>query len=120
MTEAEWLDAVNPTPMWWLVEEKASDRKLRLVACACCQRVWHLLSDRRSKPAVEAAEQLADGIITDAQSGEILLAGIEVEGLPRVPTGIDEYSVARSALIVHPAVTRAVPSLAASLIESSG
>jgi hypothetical protein len=39
---------------------KVSERKLRLFACACCRRVWHLL-DNRSRMAVDGVERGPDG-----------------------------------------------------------
>jgi hypothetical protein len=60
MTEAEWLAATDPTPLVRFLEGRASDRKLRLFACACCRRVWHLLPDERSRKAVEFAERCDD------------------------------------------------------------
>jgi hypothetical protein len=37
MTEQEWLECTDPTPMLEFLRERTSDRKLRLFACACCQ-----------------------------------------------------------------------------------
>lgn len=64
MTEQEWLQCSDPTPMLEFLRGKASDRQLRLVGCACCRRVWHLLPNRRSRKALEASERFADGLIT--------------------------------------------------------
>ena len=64
MTEKEWLDCTDPTPMLDSLRGKVGDRKKRLFACACCRGIWHLLPDRRSRKAVEASERYADGLIT--------------------------------------------------------
>jgi hypothetical protein len=61
VTETEWLDSSDPAPMLrYLRERQTSERKLRLLACACCRRIWHLLPDPRSQRAVEVAECFAD------------------------------------------------------------
>ncbi|MBY0527112.1 MAG: hypothetical protein K2R98_27200 [Gemmataceae bacterium] len=60
MTEAEWLACTNPDVMLEHLDGKASVRKLRLHGCACCRRMWHLLSDERSRAAIETSERFAD------------------------------------------------------------
>ena len=64
MNEAEWLDwAGDPGGLLRAVRDTASDRKLRLFACACCRRIWAHITDDRCRAAVEAAEAFADGIV---------------------------------------------------------
>jgi len=83
MTEAKWLTSDDPG--WMLLslqrvqalppgaagnhprDWRLSARKLRLFACACVRQVWHLLTDPRSRRAVEVAERYADGLATVAE-----------------------------------------------------
>lgn len=55
MTEAEWLRCADVSEMLDFLADRVSSRKFRLFACACCRRLWHLLSDDRCRQAVEVA-----------------------------------------------------------------
>jgi hypothetical protein len=50
-----------------LARGRASERKLRLFATACCRRIWHLREPEACCRAVEAAERFADGLATDSE-----------------------------------------------------
>lgn len=82
MTETEWLSSSDPAAMlaWYNGTEgdgsrdlgnTISDRKLRLFAVACCRQVWHLLTDERSRRAVEIGEDICEGC-RSPESGEIV------------------------------------------------
>jgi hypothetical protein len=60
MIDSEWLECTDPTLMLHFVRGKASDRKLRLFALACCYRIKHLLTDPVGMQAVEIAERIAE------------------------------------------------------------
>src|SRR4051812_8775770 len=67
MTEAEWLACTDAGSMLRflrareLMLRRRPGRVMRLFACACCRRIWDLLTDNRSRLAVEVAERHADG-----------------------------------------------------------
>ena len=68
MTEQEWLACEYPQKMLEFLEDKASERKIRLAAVACCRSLWqHLLTDDRSRNAIDVAEQFADGNVSEEE-----------------------------------------------------
>jgi hypothetical protein len=71
MTEAEWLSCNDPEELLNFLRGKASERKLRLLACGCVRRLWPLVYDERGRQAVAAVEQLSDG---GAAAAELSLA----------------------------------------------
>lgn len=62
MTEQEWLACDDLPAMLASLQGEASERQLRLFACACCRRVWSFLDHEISRNAVEIAERFADGL----------------------------------------------------------
>lgn len=66
MTEAEWQACADPLPMLRFLRDRASERKLRLLAVAACREIWDRIADGRSREAVVVAEMFADGLAGDA------------------------------------------------------
>ena len=84
MNETQWLADDRPKMLEYL-HKRASERKRRLFAAACCRRIWHLLGDERSEAAVVMAERFAEGEVGRA-------ALLDAEGAAQ-----DAYAVARDA-----------------------
>jgi hypothetical protein len=91
VTEREWLEATDPQPMleWLRQSEKCSERKFRLLSCACCRRIWPLMADERSRMAVEFTEWYAEGELNDEDireaSNEAYRAWEEASAVPDDP-----------------------------------
>jgi len=75
-------DLADPALMLAFLRDKASARKLRLFACACCRLVWDLLEERTGRARVEAVENRLErqrlrrcmGGLTDLQRESVTLA----------------------------------------------
>jgi hypothetical protein len=87
MTEKVWESCKNPEKMLGFVLNGASPRKLRLFACACVRQFWHLLTDERSRQAVEVAERYAEGQARRKELDLARRACAEMEGRPEWHAG---------------------------------
>jgi hypothetical protein len=119
MTEAKWLGSVNPLSMLAHVRT-GSARKLRLFACAGCRLLWDFLPDVRSRQAVEAAEEWADGLIGRKEL-QSFRTGAEAALRAAVETPIgDGYAHFRAAQVaVQACIPRKDTVLAVSYLVSS-
>ena len=78
MTEAEWLNTSTAPHMIEHLASRASERKLRLFACAACRRILHVMQFEASRKAVQVSERYADG---HAEKDELRLAWSEADEL---------------------------------------
>jgi hypothetical protein len=76
MTEPEWAACTDPAPMLELLRGKASERKARLFAVACCRSLWRRLAEPLRR-VVEVGERYADGLASPDEADEA--AGLAIE-----------------------------------------
>ncbi len=118
MTEEEWLTALLPIRMVDRIGLGASQRKLRLFACAATRRVWEEVDQWAQYPnnphrkTVEAAELFADAIMSAETFAGYRPAGFDVEGVVTE----DAYGSARWA-VTH--LITSMPDEAAEWIEQA-
>jgi hypothetical protein len=63
MNDEQWFQYTDPLRMYRSVRPLSSLRLRRLLSCAACRQVWHLLHDERSRQAVVTMERYADGTV---------------------------------------------------------
>jgi hypothetical protein len=80
MTESEWLACTHPKPTLDFLKRKASDRKLRLFAVACCRRATWLFRDTHSRDALELIDGFSDGSANNGEFWPLLNWEAEIGG----------------------------------------
>lgn len=67
MTEAEWMACPAPGPLLEYIRDRASERQLRLWACACVRRIWDLIPRELGRRAVLVTERFIEGRATEKE-----------------------------------------------------
>jgi hypothetical protein len=67
MKEKEWRTCTDVGAMLDYLRKRASRRKLRLLAVACCRQKWSPLYEDRCRRLLNLAENYADGLASDAE-----------------------------------------------------
>jgi hypothetical protein len=114
MTEAEWLTASDSTPMIGVVEDRATERKMRLLALSCCWRNEYLVVtddvERRQMPsevahrrkAIAMLESRIEGAVSEHDLREALgKASSDGYGSSRDPSDTVGHAVYAASVVFH-------------------
>jgi len=107
VTEAEWRKADLEAKLQFLWGT-ASERKLRLFACACCRNIWDYIESPAARRAIEVAERFADGQASKRELADVQrqLAGCIKDNLDGVAydaeTGEVRDGLLAAQLVVSP------------------
>ena len=107
MTPEEWDHCDDPQRMLGFVRAsgRASDRKLRLFAVACCRQLWPLLpATDAGQQAVLVSERYADGLATRQ---DLMAARRGARSCELMSAGLDAYAAAEATARVAAAKARA-------------
>lgn len=94
MDEQTWLSCGDPQLMLKYLSGRISARKYHLFACACCRVVWPLLTDERSRRAIELAEFYIEN---EVPSRDLRTAWIGAAGARSDSSRADPFSHATNA-----------------------
>jgi hypothetical protein len=83
--QSSWLARYHPRPMLDFLRGKASERKFRLFALACCRRIWNLIPYEGLKNLVDVTERQVDGLSCDEELDEVRTEMRSLEGNPPAP-----------------------------------
>jgi hypothetical protein len=111
----------EPDVLLFALSGSIEPHKLRQFACACVRRVWSLLSDERSRAAVEAAEGHAEGLVSDAELDRMWKAALQAVPLvtPLRWRSRAAVTAAREAALAAAATAQADPKAGADLAARS-
>jgi hypothetical protein len=121
MTDAEWSTCTDPQQMLHLLLDsgKATERKLRLFACACCRLLWHQLEDQRSRKAVMIAESFADGLTGRRSLEKAIGYASDALGYARSHYAAPEVHAACASAVALDAATAAFEALAQTALDGA-
>lgn len=108
MTEDEWLTCESPKQMIAYLREHApvSDRKGRLIGCACCRRHWHRLDGVRqvARNAIEAVERFLEGGVSFSETVLHPQHAFDIarSRLLRIPGGVEYLEAVRYIFPIWP------------------